>query len=78
MAGGAILAAKQTWGTLNGRIIAVLGDNVTPHGLYQHAAPVMVQGSPWFTINGLPVCRARDAASCGDTATASQTQWTIS
>jgi len=77
VAGGPIIAIGQMWMTLGGRNVAVLGDPVTGHGMYQHAAPTMVQGSPWFAINGKPVVRQGDSASCGDTATASQTTWTI-
>ena len=34
-----------------------------------HDAPVMAQGSDWFKIDGVPVCREGHLASCGHATT---------
>lgn len=66
MAGGPVVAVMQSWGSVDGLPILCFGDPVIPHGDDQHAAANMVTGSPWFTINNIPVCRTGDLASCGD------------
>lgn len=69
-AGGAQLAGGQDWVTVEGERVVVLGDPVEPHGPPPHSPePVMVQGSDWFTIDGIPVCRAGHLASCGHPST---------
>lgn len=52
---------------VNGAPIVVVGTAVAPHGSPPHDAAVMVDGSELVFAGGLPVCRAGDAASCGDT-----------
>lgn len=64
-AGGALIAQGQGFVTINGALVIVLGDPVTPHGLPPHAAPVMASAVPWVTINGIPICVAGNVASCG-------------
>jgi uncharacterized Zn-binding protein involved in type VI secretion len=65
-AGGAQLAGGQDFVTVEDQLVVVLGDPVTPHGLPPHSPlPVMVQGTDWLTIDGIPVCREGHAASCG-------------
>ncbi len=64
-AGGAQLAGGQDFVTVGGDLVVLLGDPITPHGLPPHDAPVMAEGTPWFTINGVPVCRAGHNATCG-------------
>lgn len=68
-AGGTIKGGKQVIATINGAFIAVVGDEVEPHGKGPHGGAVMVQGSAVFTINGIPVCLAGHKASCDDVAT---------
>lgn len=70
-AGGLILGGGNSTVYIDGALAAVIGDAVTYHGVYPHDAPVMVGGSTSVFINGIGVCRAGDAASCGDTATGS-------
>lgn len=70
-AGGVIQGpGKPNW-TWNGAPMSVVGDDVTGHGSGSHASAKMVQGSPWFTIDGIPVVRATSKASCNDEATGS-------
>ncbi|MCZ8101545.1 MAG: PAAR domain-containing protein [Burkholderiales bacterium] len=66
-AGGAQLAGGQDFFVVEGQLAVVLGDPVTPHFPFvpPHTAPVMAQGSGWFRINGIPVCRAGHTANCG-------------
>ncbi|MCJ8142976.1 PAAR domain-containing protein [Ancylobacter sp. A5.8] len=65
-AGGAHLAGGQDWMTVEDQLVVVLGDPVTPHGDPPHSPlPIMVEGSEWFLIDGVPVCRAGHRASCG-------------
>lgn len=65
-AGGAQLAGGQDFVTVGGRLVVVLGDPVEPHGDPPHSPrPVMVQGSAFLTISGIPVCREGHIASCG-------------
>ena len=68
-AGGVIKGGGQAIATINGALIAVVGDKVEPHGKGTHGDAEMVQGSAVFTINGIPVVLAGMKASCDDTAT---------
>lgn len=68
-AGGTQLNGGQDFARVDGELIVLLGDPVAGHGLPPHAAPVMAQGSSFARINGVPVCRAGHAASCGHTST---------
>lgn len=71
-AGGAQLAGGQDFVTVEGELVVLLGDPVTPHAPIRtphFAGPVMVEGCDWLTINGVPVCREGHAASCGHTTT---------
>ena len=70
-AGGAQLAGQQSFARCEGRIIVLQGDPVQGHGLPPHSAPVMAEGSAFVRINGQPVCRAGDSASCGHASTGS-------
>lgn len=77
---GGISQSIQTWGVLNGRRINVIGTIIFPHPPTPPHTNVnlMVTGSQWFTINGIPVCRMGDFASCGHPALASQHWFQIS
>lgn len=68
-AGGAQLAGGQGWFLVAGQPVVLLGDPVTPHGQSPHSAPVMAEGSNWMTLDGVLVCRAGHAASCGHPST---------
>lgn len=68
-AGGAQLAGGQGWFRVDGQLVVLLGDPVEPHGPAAHAAPVMVEASTWLRLDGVPVCRAGNLASCGDPTT---------
>lgn len=60
--------------TINGRVIAVRGDRVTPHPpcprVQSHCAATML-ASAGVTINGLSVVVSGDVATCGHAIAAS-------
>lgn len=64
-AGGVQLAGGQSWFFVDAQPVVLKGDPIAPHGVGPHAAPVMAQGSDYWTIDGVPVCRAGHLASCG-------------
>ena len=70
-AGGIILGGQCTSVLVNGFPAAVLCDSVAGHGKNEHAGPEMVTASSSVFFNGLPVCRMTDIASCGHSATGS-------
>jgi uncharacterized Zn-binding protein involved in type VI secretion len=45
-------------------LISCVGDSIAPHGPPPHDAAVMVQGSLDTFVNGIPICRMGDLASC--------------
>ena len=80
VAGGPVIAKQQNW-TLNGLAILTLLDPILPHESTNegdHENAFMAQGSTWFTIDGIPVCRMGDLASCNDPLIASQKWFQIS
>ncbi|MNW17862.1 hypothetical protein D3C71_2171980 [compost metagenome] len=48
--------------------MSLLNDGVAGHGNGAHAGPKMVQGSTWFSIDGIPVVVSGCKASCNDEA----------
>jgi len=68
-AGGAQLAGGQDFFIVQGQPVVVIGDPVQAHGQQSHASPVMAEGESWFTVNGIPVCRAGHLATCGHAST---------
>ena len=68
-AGGTQLGGGQSWFSIPGGLVAVVGDAVASHPPCpkppSHCAAVMAEGSAWGSIDGIAVCRAGDAASCG-------------
>ena len=56
---------------INGTGAVRVGDAVAGHGLPPHDSPVMAEGSDSVFVNGLPLSRSGDLASCGDAATGS-------
>lgn len=67
-AGAPIIGPGAVPWNLEGSPISLLGDAVTGHGEPPHSGPTMVQGSSWFTIDGIPVVCAGCLASCGHAA----------
>lgn len=70
-AGGTIIGNLAPSVVVEGNPVAVVGAAVAGHGDPPHASPVMAQGSGSVFANGIAVCRAGDAASCGHAATGS-------
>ena len=70
-AGGLIAGGGNDKVLVEGFPAAVIGDAVVGHGPGPHGGPVMAFGSTRVRANGKPICRAGDAASCGDVATGS-------
>jgi len=65
-AGGAQLSGHALWFEIDHLAVVCVGDPVEPHGDPPHSPrPVMVTGVNWFTIDGIPVCREGNLASCG-------------
>jgi uncharacterized Zn-binding protein involved in type VI secretion len=56
---------------INGQPAVRLNDAVAGHGLGPHANPVMAMGLATVIVNGLPICRQSDQATCGHAATGS-------
>ena len=70
-AGGIITGDLAPTVFVNGAPIAVKGAAVASHGDSPHNSAVMVGSSGDVIANGIQICRAGDAASCGDTASGS-------
>ena len=70
-AGGTITGNLAPTVFVNGSPIAVLNASVAGHGTGAHAGPTMSASSSTVKANGIGVCRADDAASCGDAASGS-------
>lgn len=69
-AGGRQLGGGQSFFSVDGQPVVVLGDAVEPHAPPVHKAPIkMVQASGWMSLNGVPVCHAGHLASCGHAST---------
>jgi len=71
---GGTIRPSQTFAKINGQPIGIIGCPVDPHDPCwvpdpPHCAAVMAQGSAIAKINGIPICRAGDQASCGHPAT---------
>lgn len=66
VAGGNQLASLQDFWLVENELVQVIGGVVRPHGPPPHSPPPpMATGSPWFSLNGIPVCRQGDVAVCG-------------
>lgn len=68
-AGGLITGNLEPNIRVNGYPVAVVGTAVASHGTGAHASATMAAGSSVVRANGIAVCRAGDAATCGDLAT---------
>jgi uncharacterized Zn-binding protein involved in type VI secretion len=62
---GGIINPKQTWFKIDGSPATIVGCPIVPHGPGLHAGPKMAEGAPWFTIDGIPICRQGHKANCG-------------
>ena len=69
--GGIITSAVQAFVSIDGRRWIVVGDPVAAHGSGSHNSATMAAGAGFVSIDGVPVCRLGDAATCGHTATGS-------
>ncbi len=69
--GGVITAVGQAFVKIDGALWIVVGDPVASHGTGGHASATMAAGATFVSIDGVPVCRLGDAATCGHTATGS-------
>jgi len=67
VAGGIQIAGNQNFVKIDGKLVVVKGDPVTPHPSFlpHSGAPYMAEGTSWFRINGIPVCREGHKANCG-------------
>jgi len=74
-AGGKELGGQVSTVFVDGENVIVVGDKVEPHGKSPHgpSPPTMVEGSSTVFIEGHPVCREGDKASCGHAASGSST-----
>lgn len=70
-AGGTIVGNLAPTVFANGAPVAVKGAAVSGHGRSPHSGPVMSGSSGTVKANGILVCRAGDAATCGHAASGS-------
>lgn len=68
---GLLLSGSNHHVIVNGSPAATRGTRVAGHGRGKHRSPTMVQASSTVFINGIPVCRQGDSASCGHRTTGS-------
>lgn len=71
-AGGDLIPSQSTV-YANSELVIVDGDSVAGHGDPPHAAPTITAGSKNVYIGTKLVCNAGDSATCGHTATGSDT-----
>lgn len=67
--GGRLQSVRQSFVRCDGRLVIVVGDEVLPHDT--HSDAVVAGGSGSTRINGIPVAREGDPASCGHVCTGS-------
>ena len=70
-AGSTIVGNLAPTVLVNGSPVAVVGAAVAGHGRGPHRSPVMDGSSGNVYANGILVCRAGDAATCGHPASGS-------
>lgn len=71
MAGALITGNLSPTVKVNGNPVAVIGAEIQAHARGIHRTSTMVAGSSTVFAQGKAVCRAGDAAICGDIATGS-------
>lgn len=64
-AGGTVLGPGIPEFTIEGHVVAAVGDSVAPHGLGPHAAATLVVPVPKYTIKGKQIALSGAPASCG-------------
>lgn len=64
--GGLILTPPQSFVRVGGNLVSVDGTPIASHGDDEHSNAVTTGQSSLLHINGLPVDRQGDAASCAD------------
>ena len=69
-AGGQIVEGSPDV-SVNDQPAVTVGDAVQRHGRGAHGGPRMSTGSATVFVNGKPLCREGDAASCGHQASGS-------
>lgn len=65
---GGVVSATQAVVSADGAPVVTVGSPVADHGKSPHKGVTMVSGSSVMSIDGVPVCRAGDSASCGHVA----------
>ena len=74
-AGGTQLGGGNDFVYIDGALEVVRGDAVAAHppcpDVPVHCSPTMAGASAFVFIDGIPVCRAGDAATCGHASTGS-------
>jgi uncharacterized Zn-binding protein involved in type VI secretion len=70
-AGGLQLAGHAPWFVVEGQMVVCQLDPVTSHPPEPPhiGSPFMVEGLPWFIVDGLPLCREGHLANCGHATT---------
>ena len=63
---GVLLGTFNSQVFVDGRLVAVVGTQVAPHGRAPHNAARVAQGSSTVFVGNRPVARVGDLASCGD------------
>lgn len=63
IAGGAV-TATATKCFVGGKAVVRVGDQVADHGKGAHGSASMLEGSPVFVVEGIPVCVTGDRATC--------------
>ncbi|AEH03611.1 PAAR motif of membran proteins [Pseudomonas phage PhiPA3] len=69
VAGGTVLGPGALKLRIGGIVATQLGDQIRGHGNGSHNNARMVQGSTKLRVQGIPICKVGDAASCGHTLT---------
>lgn len=70
-AGGLIVNTPQTFFTVEGALVALVGSAIADHGGGSHNSANMAEGSDFLTVNGFAAVLAGHAADCGHLATGS-------
>lgn len=67
LVGGGLVIATTVQTTSYAQKIARHGDAVTSHGIGPHAAATIIATQATYIVEGKPVCRIGDPATCGHT-----------
>ena len=62
---GVILGPGVPSFTIEGKVVAAVGDNIAPHGVGPHAAATLVTGVPGWSTYGKTPAMNGVPASCG-------------